>query len=315
MTMFACLAISLLGSVQSELVLPDIRLTVPFTVSGSEAQGWSGLGPGVSIKITSKPRSGQAATRIEEVADTLKKAPDVKAFNGGSRLKFAIGPDAGGILRYNLTLTDGKEVVVDYAVLQVAGSNYEIDLRAERNNPDAMSTLGSVYSSLRTKSNLGIPGFEADQRWWQDWESKRLMTGLKLPHTPWMAASKPAADEVTRDAASYHDGTYDVRILVAKLKPASRRSTQNSLELALSELKTAYPELPSDTANRAKSMTIDNYPSRRVDFTLSGRCGSICTAIRGDQAWTYIFMAPNTEAGQGAITRLAGSIKLLKSTP
>lgn len=312
--MTACLALMLLGSLRSELVLPDFRLDVPFTVSGSEAQGWSGLGQGVSLKITSKPRSGLVADRIEQIADALKKAPDVKAFNGGSRLKFAIGSDQGGIIRYNLTLTDGREVVVDYGVIQLAGSQYEIDLRAERNSPEAMSTLGTVYASLRTKAGASIPGFEADQRWWQEWESKRLMTGLKLPHTPWMAASKPAEDELSRDAASYHDGTYDVRILVAKLKPGSRRSTQTSLEQALAEVRSKYPELGPDALARARSMTIDNYPSRRVDFTVSGKHGSICTAIRGDQVWTYTFLAPASTSGQDAISRLAGSIKLLKAT-
>lgn len=279
-----------------------LSLDLPFEVQGDAKAGYSGSGEGLTLKLKRVRRTltdKNLDLYVTDIGKALRGGSDVRSFKGGSTLRFSLANQPSRMLRYNLLMTDGAEKVVDYGVIQAGGELWEIDLRGDRRNADAMEWLSRAFQSLRVTeggNSYGIQEFGADGRLWQSWSSNRMQIGIRMPHTPWIEGGRTPDYASECDVAVFADKSFDVRAMTMKLKDSSKVSTDTLLKDAFSDLASISPGIRPDMIRNAYSRTFDGMPGRAVDLEVAGVGRvTLAVAIKGSTAWSCRMLNRHTD--------------------
>lgn len=300
------------GPVQMELPL----------ASDSGAKGvYSGSDQGLTFRLEVVAGDTSAAAmdrRATEAGNRLKAAPGVRAYRGGSTVPVKFAGKTAWLLRYNLQMQDGREVVTDELLLPVATQIYDFTLSAERHDAKAVNWLSRSFASLRAdvakQKGLRLEGFSADGLLWQNWRSAAMRISLLVPHTPYVVTEAASSAEVSHREGTYTDLRFDVHVSAIQYKDELPQSVADLMHADLNLFAVVDGKLTKPDSGTSR--TIDEAPASIAECSVETPQGIrrlvLLDVIKDRIVYRLRFSAPKSEAESSRnIDQMIESIKLL----
>lgn len=298
-----------------------MHMELPLDAAKTADGSYSGSDQGVEFHLAISPGTDTSARRAEEVGSKLKTGAGVKSFRGGSTLPVHLGPGNGFLLRYNLLMQDGRELITDELLIPVEGQTYDFQVTADRHDAHAVAWLSRAYASLRAdthiQKDLKVEAFGNDGLLWQTWSSKAMRVQILVPHTPYTFTETASDAEASRREADYADDRYGIRFKVTEMKDAVGQSVDALMRDDLRTMTVSDGNLVKPDAGKWRS--IDGAPASIASCSVVNgdvtRRLILLDVVKDKVVYRFWLSAPTSDDDASRkIDQIVESIKLLPAS-